>query len=307
MGSFSIVPRGPYDLAAARDFAGGFAPGLGGHATGSSTTSLLMAFPVEGWQHSAALDVWQDDAGLIHAQVDGSADIESVRAQVARSLSLDHDGSGWPEVGRRDPVIGALQSEQRMLRPVCFYSAYEAVTSFVIGQRIGMRQSAKVKRWLADEVGDAIEHGGHTVHAFPRPQRLLELEMVPGISAEKVRRLHGLAQAALDGRLDTAALRALPERDALAQLRELPGVGPWTAQAVLMRGCGTADTLPLDDTISRAAVHSLYGLAESPDDEAWLAIAERWRPYRMWATVLLHLSWRRRQETPPSYRQVRTA
>ena len=75
MGSFSIVPRGPYDLAAARDFAGGFAPGLGGHATGSSTTSLLMAFPVEGWQHSAALDVWQDDAGLIHAQVDGSADI----------------------------------------------------------------------------------------------------------------------------------------------------------------------------------------------------------------------------------------
>ena len=32
-----------------------------------------------------------------------------VRRQAARSLSLDHDGTDWPAVGERDPVIGRLQ------------------------------------------------------------------------------------------------------------------------------------------------------------------------------------------------------
>ena len=44
------------------------------------------------------------------------------------------------------------------------------------------------------------------IPAFPRPQRLLELSEAKGLNAEKVRRLHGLAEAALDGRLDTERL-----------------------------------------------------------------------------------------------------
>jgi DNA-3-methyladenine glycosylase II len=133
---------------------------------------------------------------------------------------------------------------------------------------------------------------------------LLGIEDVPGISAEKVKRLHGLAQAALDGRLDTAALAALPEEEALARLRELPGVGPWTAQAVLMRGCGMPDSIPTEDAISREAVRHFCDLPAAPDDPTWAEISDRWRPYRMWATVLLHMAWRRQQPTTPSYRQA---
>ncbi len=121
-----------------------------------------------------------------------------------------------------------------------------------------------------------------------------------------VERLHGLARAALDGRLATERLRALPEDQALAELRTLPGVGEWTASAVLTRGCGLADALPIGDTISREAVRHFYGLAGTPDDDEWRAIAERWRPYRMWATVLLHMAWRREQPAEPSYRHART-
>ena len=92
-----------------------------------------------------------------------------------------------------------------------------------------------------------------------------------------------------------AAARAPRVDEALAELRELPGIGEWTASGVLTRGCGVADTLPLGDRISREAVRHFHGLARFPDDEAWMAIAEPWRPYRMWATVLLHMAWRRDQ------------
>src|SRR5207247_4603993 len=127
--------------------------------------------------------------------------------------------TGWPAVGERDEVIGSLQREHDFLRPVCFYSAYEAATSFVIGQRISRRQSASIKRGLSERLGDRPSIDGGEMPAFPRPSRLLELREHPGLNAEKVRRLHGLARAAVDGRLHTDALRAMPEAEALANLR----------------------------------------------------------------------------------------
>ncbi len=298
---FTLEPSGPFSLAAARDFAGGFAAGIGAHGT---ATGLLMAFPVEGWRGSAAIDVWQATDGTVHGDLHGSDDLETARRQAARSLSLDHDGRDWAAVGERDAVLGALQAQFDWLRPVCFYSAYEAATSFVIGQRIAMRQARVVKERLAETYGDRVEIDGQVVRPFPRPQRLLEVPSVQGLSQVKVERLHSLAQAAIDGVLDTERLRALPEAAALAELSALPGVGPWTASAILLRGCGVADAVPMVDEISRTAVASLYGLPTPLEDETWTRISDAWRPYRMWATVLLHMAWRRAQPSTPSYRQT---
>ncbi len=300
MTPFTIEPLGRFSLAAAQDFAGGFAAGIGAHGT---ATGLLMTFPVEGWRDSTAVDVWQTPDGRVHGEAHGSEDVDTVRRQAARSLSIDHDGRGWADVGERDPVLGALQAQYDWLRPVCFYSAYEAATSFVIGQRISMRQARAVKDRLAEAYGDPVEIDGRTVRPFPRPQRLLEVPSVTGLAQVKVERMHDLARAAIDGVLDTERLRMLPEAEALAQLQALPGVGPWTASGILLRGCGVADAVPMVDDISRNAVAAIYGLPEPPDDATWTTISDVWRPYRMWATVLLHMAWRRQQPATPSYRQ----
>ncbi len=311
MTAFRIAPKGPFHLAASADFAGGFAPGLGGgrvdeHDAGPS---ILMAFPLEGWRTSAAVDLRQDADGSIVGDVFGSepltdSEFDQAREQALRSLSLDRDGTGWAAVGGRDQVIGTLQRRYDWIRPVCFYSAYESATSFVIGQRISMRQGARVKASLGETYGDAISlPNGESVRAFPRPQRLLEAESVPGISLEKVRRLHGLAQGALDGALNTAELAALPQDEALQRLQALPGVGAWTAQGILMRGCGVPDAIPTEDAISREAVRHFYGFGGPLTDEEWQRVSDEWRPYRMWATVLLHMAWRREQPGTPSYRR----
>lgn len=302
MESFRVVPQGPFSLAAAQDFAGGFPAGIGGGdasaldaiAGGAVGSRLVMAFPAEGWSGSAAVALSQaaDDTPVEGLVVGDDASV--ARRQAERSLSLDHDGRGWVEVGRRDPVIGGLQATHRFLRPVCFYSAYEAATSFVIGQRIARRQGARIKAWLGEQAGDRVELDGRTFIAFPRPQRLLEIREAPGLNAEKIVRLHGLAQAALDGRLDTERLRSLPTADALAELQSLRGVGPFTADAVLFRGCGVADGVPGEDAMTRAAVTDLYELSEPPDDTAFHELTERWRPFRMWAIVLLRVGWSRR-------------
>lgn len=299
---FTIAPQGPFSLAAAQDFAGGFPAGIGG---GSATgPSLILAFPVEGWRDSALVEVRQAaDDGPVSGRVVGTADPAAAQRQAARSLSLDHDGRGWPDVGTRDPVVGRLQAAHRWLRPVCFYSAYEAATSFIIGQRIGRRQGARVKAWLGERFGDELAIDGRTYHAFPRPARLLEARDIQGLPPEKVRRLHGLAEAALDGRLDTERLRSLPTDEALAELQAIHGIGPFTAEGTLLRGCGVVDELP-SDPLTAEAIGEFYGLPSPLEAASWHRITEGWRPYRMWATVLLRVGME--QARPgQSYRRAR--
>src|SRR4029077_17194589 len=123
-----------------------------------------------------------------------------------------------------------------------------------------------------------------------------------GLNDEKVGLLHGLAQAALDGRLDTDRLRSIPPQEALAALRKLPGVGPFTADAVLYRGCGVVDGIPASDELGQTVIRDLYGLETvTPADVE--RITDAWRPYRMWAVVLLRMGWTRSQGAKISYRR----
>src|SRR5689334_13789463 len=100
MGEHVIEPRGPFSLAAARDFAGGFPAGIGGGTTAG--TSLVMAFPIEpatgtGWTHSAVVELRQADRnGPVRARVATDGDEAGALVQAARCVSLDHDGDGWP-------------------------------------------------------------------------------------------------------------------------------------------------------------------------------------------------------------------
>jgi DNA-3-methyladenine glycosylase II len=290
MASFEIRPQGGFSLAAAQRFLGGFTP-AGGSFAGEGER-LTMAFPVDGWASSAAAVIWQDGK-TVRGDAVGPAgpdvDPTAVVRQVERTFSLDHDGRGWDDVGRRDVVIGRLQAEFDHLRPVCFYSPYEAAVQAVIGQRISMRQAARIKTGLAERLGASFELGGVRLSAFPLPQRLVELGDVPGLPPEKVARLREVAAAALDGRLDADRLRALSTDDALASLRTIRGIGEWSSQHVLLRGAGVADAVPLADPRTRVAMQAAYELPEAPDDDELGAIAEAWRPFRMWGFVLVRL------------------
>jgi DNA-3-methyladenine glycosylase II len=258
-----------------------------------------MAFPVEGWRGSAAVVVRQAEDGSVEGAITttGLATPEQAWTQALAALSLDVDGAGYPDIATRDPVIGALQARYEWLRPICFHSPYEAAVNFVVGQRISMAQTRALRARLARELGEALELGEQTVYAFPRPERLITLAAFPGLPDEKLERLRGIAQAAADGMLDRDRLRALPASEALAELQRLRGVGPFASQGILHRGAGLVDEVT-DDDVTREAVMLAYQLPERPTQGDVLAIADAWRPFRMWATVLLHVSLRREHGGP---------
>ena len=71
---------------------------------------------------------------------------------------------------------------------------------------------------------------------------------------------------------------------------------------MLYRGCGVADAVPGSDELGQTVIRELYGLdAVTPLDVQ--RISDVWRPYRMWAVVLLRMGWTRAQGDRVSYRR----
>jgi len=253
---------------------------------------LHLAFLTDsGWAPVGVCLTTQGSSGRIHGELYGDADLAAllvqVEAKVARILSLDVDGSGWADVGRRDPVVGRLQRRFPGFRPVNWSDAYEAAAWCLISTRISMRQAQGVKDRLSREHGHEVDIHGHRMWAFPEPSRLIELKALRGLFGRKVEYLNHLGEAALSGDLDTEKLRALPAVECLAALRKLPGIGEWGAQLVRLRALSAVDELPTSERRLLAALRDAYQLEREPDLATLEGLAESWRPYRMWVCVCL--------------------
>jgi DNA-3-methyladenine glycosylase II len=232
----------------------------------------------------------QDSTGRVSGNVYGEVNAESAKRQVARILSLDVDGRGWPEVGRRDPVVAGLQRMFPGFRPVNWSNAYEAAAWCLISSRISMRQGQGLKDRMSRELGHEIDVHGHTLWVFPGPARLTELKTFPGLFGRKVEYLNALGAAAVNGALDTDKLRALPRDESLLRLKELHGIGDFGSHLIRLRALSAVDELPGTEPRLAAAVRDAYGLSREPDAAKLEELAESWRPYRMWVCVCLRRS-----------------
>ncbi|MDA0636685.1 hypothetical protein OUY22_25010 [Nonomuraea sp. MCN248] len=212
-----------------------------------------------------------------------------IRGEVARILSLDVDGSGFAALAAADPVLGDLQRAAPGLRPVCFWTPWEAACWAVIVQRSSMLIASRLKQRIAERYGAAIDVDGREHAVFPPPMTLVEAGGL-GLPAQKEEWIRGLARAALDGVLTAEHLRSLPPEEALAELRSLPGVGPFSAGLILIRGAGAPDAFPGDEPRLFAILREMYGLPEDAPAAAYRKLADHWRPYRSWASFLFRAS-----------------
>jgi DNA-3-methyladenine glycosylase II len=282
---FVLTPRGDYSLAEAARFLHGFEPLSGGEHGDDPGATLRLAFCTEGDWRPVAVQARQSRTERVSATVAGTDDPEQVRRQVERMLSLDIDASALPEAIGADGAPTALLEQSAGLRPVCFASPYEAACWAVLSQRIRMSQAARIRRRLCDELGHVVEIDGVSLSTFPRPEVLLAAPSLPVLPQFKVQRLQAIATAALDGRLDAATLRAAGPEQALADLQRLPGIGPFGAELVLVRGAGEPDHFARSERRLHAAMAEAYGV-DAGDIDALAEIASRWSPFRSWIGFL---------------------
>jgi DNA-3-methyladenine glycosylase II len=278
---------GPFDL---REVA---LMGFGHRDEHSFGGVMRMAFCLDGdYERQVGVEARQfGDRLELQAQSLGDplsdAEVEALGKQVARVVSLDHDGDAFHQLCLADPVLARVHMKAPGFRPALFYSPYEAALWSIISARRTRSQGITVRARMSELYGAGFELSGTRTLCVPTPSALLEIESVPGLPADRIPRLHAAAEAAQRGLLDADRLRAMPPEDAKAELQQLPGIGPFYSSLIVIRACGHADAPTLGEPRSRAAIEQAYGIDHELGDEELLALAERWRPFRTWISVMM--------------------
>ena len=266
-----------------------FVGGMRAAENGEGSALLDLVFPIESSWGTVGVTLEQHGTRI---SVAIAANPERVPEQaicltLMRMLALDLDGEAFLELGKRDKVVGALQRERPGVRMALFPSPYEAAARAIIGHRLNVGQAAKLHARIAADYGVGVEIGGQTIYGFPAPRALAALSAVQGLASNKVEQLRALGVAAGEGWLDTARLKAMTKEAAMAHLQQLAGIGPFSADLILLRGVGDPDAFPASEMRLQRAMAKAYDLGDAPDLATLEQVAERWRPYRSWVGLLL--------------------
>jgi DNA-3-methyladenine glycosylase II len=271
--------RGRFDLRQSIGF------GFGGRSPAAGDT-MRLAFVLDGYAVHAGVAVTQPAPEVVRFEVVGDVDPELAAAQAARMLSLDEDATAYDRMVDADPLLRATYAERPGLRPPLFASAYEALAWAVLSARQPVARMSELRERLSRAHGTVLDVAGLAVAGLPTPEQLLAVESFPGLPDVKLRRLHGIAAAALAGDLDTESLRIRDVDEVGLALRQLEGIGPFYAELVTVRALGHTDVLPTHEPRVVAATARRLGLEQlGPADFA--EVAEAWRPWRTWACVAL--------------------
>jgi DNA-3-methyladenine glycosylase II len=238
---------------------------------------------VEAKQLGSRLEVLMQPAG----DPLSGAEVGALGKQVARVISLDHDGEAFHQLCLADPVLAKVHARAPGFRPALFYSPYEAALWSIISARRARTQGITLRARMSEMYGAGFDLSGIRTLCVPTPSAVLEMESVPGLPADRLPRLHAVAEAAQRGELDAERLRSMPPEDAQAELQRMPGIGPFYSSLIVIRACGHADAPSLGEPRSRAAIQAAYGVDHELSDAELLALAETWRPFRTWVTVMM--------------------
>ena len=234
---------------------------------------------------SSGIEVSLPDGGTTQA-------LDAAALWVAWLLGLDVPMDGFYEMLANDPVLADAIGGLRGLRHTRTETVWEALVHAVVGQQVSGIVARVIRDGIVTEYGAEVSVDGHVVHAFPRPQTLLEAGhdalRALKLSARKAEYVLGIAEIALRGGLDHAALEPLSDEAAIDLLSGIRGVGRWTAQWTLMRALGRVDALPAGDLALQRVVGEWYFDGRRLTEQELEDFAERrWKPYRGLAVTYL--------------------
>jgi DNA-3-methyladenine glycosylase II len=209
----------------------------------------------------------------------------AARGEVAqtlrRLLGLDVDPRPFQRLAMAAETLRAPAIALRGLRPPRYVDLFETFVNVVPFQQVSLEAGVAIVGRVIERFGQPHEHAGRRFHAFPtphaivraRPQSLREC----GLSARKAETLQRLGRAIESGELSEREITRMTTSDALRTLVELPGIGPWSAGLVLLRGFGRLDVFPPGDV---GAERGLSALLELDPGVALSRAIERFGEFR---------------------------
>jgi DNA-3-methyladenine glycosylase II len=200
----------------------------------------------------------------------------AVRSTLARLLGFELDLSSFYARAARDRALDELAERYRGVKPPRFPTIFECLLNAVACQQLSLAAGLTLLNRLAATAGAPAGD----LHAFPTPTGILGLTRsalrTVGFSERKAETIFELADAAAAGELELAPLERLDDAAVVGALLRRRGIGPWSADYVLLRGLGRLHVFPQGDVGALNGLRSFLRAAGGDDDPR--AALARWAP-----------------------------
>jgi AraC family transcriptional regulator of adaptative response / DNA-3-methyladenine glycosylase II len=219
---------------------------------------------------------------------DKPAHLKGITRRVRRIFDLDAPVKAIRNHLSGDPLLAVALEQIKQPRVPGTWCGFELTVRAIVGQQVAVKSATTVAGRLVQKFGRPLpaaladEIGGLT-HLFPGPEELAVAPVtqmgMPQARANTIRSLAGQVRA------KKIRLGPGPDPDgAIALLKQIKGIGDWTAQYVAMRVLRQPDAFPAADL---GLLKAASGGGQRLTPAQLRARAERWRPFRAYAAVLL--------------------
>ena len=185
------------------------------------------------------------------------------------------------QLKQADPVLGGVIDRTGPFLLKAKKSGFEVLVQAVISQQISTAAARTIRLRLQTLLPDNKI----------RPEALQQLSdqqlATIGLSRQKLSYLRDLTRCTVDGIIQFRRISRADDEAAIAELIQVRGIGRWTAQMYLIFSLGRPDVFAPDDLGLQNAIARLYPLPSTPRRPDFLAIAERWKPWRSIASWYL--------------------
>ena len=221
---------------------------------------------------------------------------ERVRDEVIHYVrdwfDLDNDLKPFYAMAEKDLLLQRAISEFYGLRNMGIPDLFEALVWGILGQQINLTYAYTLKRRLVETFGRSIEWEGRLYWIFPEVRDIANLtieDLAPlKMTVKKCEYLIGVAQLIVEGSLSKSLVRGTGDfKEAEKMLVKIRGIGPWTANYVLMRCLRFSNAFPIADVGLHNAIKHVTGAEEKPTKEEILKLAAPWKGWESYATFYL--------------------
>lgn len=206
-----------------------------------------------------------------------------LRLMVRRMLGLDVDPAPLQRLAESERRLSAAALALRGLRPPRFATLFEAFANVVPFQQLSLDAGVSIVGRVVERFGKFLDGGERRFYAFPTARDVAEARTDAlrecGLSFRKAETLKRVAGAIVSGDLVEGKLSRMSSEEAIGGLGELPGIGPWSASLVLLRGFGRLDVFPPNDVGVIRGLTSLMGLGPGPSLDRVIRRFGKYRGY----------------------------
>jgi AraC family transcriptional regulator of adaptative response / DNA-3-methyladenine glycosylase II len=213
-----------------------------------------------------------------------SAPMRQIAARTRRIFDADADPAAVAAALGADPVLGPRLAAAGGIRVPGAFDGFELGVRAIIGQQVSVKGATTLAGRVVARCGTELTApDGAITHYFPTAQDLAEADLDGlGLTGGRIRTLKAFARAVADGSVSFSPGANLEEK--IEELCAVSGIGPWTAHYIALRAVGEPDAFPAADLGLRKAASPE---ATPISTQALETMAERWRPWRGYAALLL--------------------